>query len=94
MGSLNYIAWPECDRLYLEKKYCDTNRVIIPQDLIINPVNKIALPVYLAMYMMDNSVVDISYNVPVTLKNICDSVRIFKDIQLRKAHYDLSLIHI
>lgn len=89
MGLLSYIAWPERDRLYLEKKYCDANRVIIPQDLIINPVNKIALPVYLAMYMMDNSVVDISYNVPVTLKNICDSVRIFKDIQLRKAHYDI-----
>ena len=75
--------------MYLEKKYCDTNRIMVPQDLIINPVNEIALSVYLAMYMMDNSIANISYNVPVTLKNICEGVRIFKDIQLRKTHYDI-----
>lgn len=75
--------------MYLEKKYCDTNRVIIPQDLIINPVNKVALPVYLTMYIMDNSTIGDYYNVPVTLKNICDRMMIFKDVQLRAVHYNM-----
>nr|DAO54351.1 MAG TPA: hypothetical protein [Caudoviricetes sp.] len=87
MGLLNYIAWPECDRLYLEKKYFEIHRIIVPQDLIINPVNKIALPVYLTMYIMDNSTVNDCYNLPVTLKNICDRIRIYKNIQLREVHY-------
>lgn len=59
----------------------------MPQDLIINPVNKIALPVYLTMYIMDNSTVNDCYNLPVTLKNICDRIRIYKNIQLREVHY-------
>jgi hypothetical protein len=59
----------------------------VPQDLIINPVNKIALPVYLTMYIMDNSTVNDCYNLPVTLKNICDRIRIYKNIQLREVHY-------
>lgn len=75
--------------MYLEKKYCDTNRVIIPQDLIIKPVNKVALPVYLTMYIMDNSTIGDYYNVPVTLKNICDRMMIFKDVQLRAVHYNM-----
>jgi len=73
--------------LYLEKKYFEIHRIIVPQDLIINPVNKIALPVYLTMYIMDNSTVNDCYNLPVTLKNICDRIRIYKNIQLREVHY-------
>lgn len=75
--------------MYLDKKYYNTINIVVPQDLIIDPVNEMVLLVYLALYMMDNSSIDVSYNLPVTLKNVCDGARIFRNIQLRKTHYDL-----
>nr|DAH90707.1 MAG TPA: hypothetical protein [Caudoviricetes sp.] len=91
MGLLSYIAWPERDRLYLEKSFYKRQNIIVPQDVILKTDNQILLPTYLALYIMAVPDMDLVYNRELTLQWLCKSVKILHKVQLRKAHYDMMI---
>lgn len=78
--------------MYLEKSFYEKQKILIPQDIILEAKNPLLIPTYIALYMMAVPGTDPAYRRKITLQELCVSVKIFRKTQMRRQHYDM-VIH-
>lgn len=71
--------------MYVDKEFADKMSVIIPQEVIVEANCQMLLPVYLALYMMDETNVNPVYRHKITVTQLSLATRVF-NTQIRTAN--------